>query len=53
VVLGVTIPQWRSFWGAPWLVTMIGAEHIGVPTEVEACQTGPRSAIAEASDRRQ
>ncbi len=31
-VLGVTIPQWRGFWGAPWLMSMLGADAIAGPT---------------------
>jgi acetyl-CoA acetyltransferase family protein len=45
-VLGITIPQWRSFWGAPWLMSMVGAENVSGPTIVQACQTGPRSLVA-------
>jgi acetyl-CoA acetyltransferase len=47
-VLGVTIPQWRVFWGAPWLMSMLGAETITGPTVAQACQTGPRSLITAA-----
>lgn len=48
VVLGVTIPQWRGFWGAPWLMSMIGADAVTGPTVSQACQTGPRSLITAA-----
>ena len=47
-VLGVTIPQWRSFWGAPWLMQMIGIDGVPGPTVVQACQTGPRALISAA-----
>jgi acetyl-CoA acetyltransferase len=47
-VLGVTIPQWRGFWGAPWLMSMLGAPAVTGPTVVQACQTGPRSVVAAA-----
>jgi acetyl-CoA acetyltransferase len=47
-VLGVTIPQWRGFWGAPWLMSMVGSDAVTGPTIVQACQTGPRSLIAAA-----
>ncbi len=47
-VLGVTIPQWRGFWGAPWMMSMVGADGVPGPTVVQACQTGPRSLIAAA-----
>jgi acetyl-CoA acetyltransferase family protein len=49
-VLGITIPQWRSFWGAPWLMSMVGAENVSGPTIVQACQTGPRSLVAAILD---
>lgn len=49
-VLGMTVPQWRSFFGAPWLMSMIGAEHVPGPTVIQACQTGPRSVIAAACE---
>jgi acetyl-CoA acetyltransferase len=47
-VLGVTIPQWRGFWGAPWMMSMVGADRIAGPTVSQACQTGPRSLISAA-----
>jgi acetyl-CoA acetyltransferase len=47
-VLGVTIPQWRGFWGAPWLMNMLGADAIAGPTVAQACQTGPRSLVTAA-----
>jgi acetyl-CoA acetyltransferase len=49
-VLGVTIPQWRGFWGAPWLMSMIGNDRVTGPTIAQACQTGPRSLIAAAME---
>jgi acetyl-CoA acetyltransferase len=47
-VLGVTIPQWRGFWGAPWLMSMIGNDRVTGPTIAQACQTGPRSLVTAA-----
>ena len=47
-VLGITIPQWRGFWGAPWLMSMLGVDAISGPTVAQACQTGPRSLIMAA-----
>jgi acetyl-CoA acetyltransferase len=41
-VLGITVPQHRSFWGAPWLMGMIGAGSAGGPTISQACATGIR-----------
>lgn len=47
-VLGTTIPQWRGFWGVPWMMSMVGANEIAGPTVVQACQTGPRSLVTAA-----
>lgn len=49
-VLGVTIPQWRGFWGAPWMMSMIGNENTTGPTVAQACQTGPRSLVTAAHE---
>jgi acetyl-CoA acetyltransferase len=40
--LGVTIPAKFSFYGAPWLAGMIGAECITGPTFSQACATSAR-----------
>jgi acetyl-CoA acetyltransferase family protein len=42
-VLGITVPQKRSFWGLPWVTAMMGADHIPGPTVSQACATGARS----------
>ena len=42
-VLGITVPQQRSFWGLPWVTAMMGADHIPGPTVSQACATGARS----------
>jgi len=49
-VLGVTIPQWRGFWGAPWMMSMIGNPDTTGPTVAQACQTGPRSLVTAAQE---
>ena len=41
-VLGITVPQKRSFWGLPWVTAMMGADHIPGPTVSQACATGAR-----------
>ncbi len=41
-VLGMTIPQQRSFYGLPWLAGMVGAGGIGGPTISQACATSAR-----------
>lgn len=45
-VLGITVPQKHSFFGAPWLMGLIGAGHAGGPTVSQACATGVRSLLA-------
>jgi len=48
--LGMTIPAPNSFYGAPWLAGLIGAEGITGPTIGQACATSARvigSAAAE------
>ncbi len=42
-VLGITVPQRKSFWGLPWVTAMMGADHIPGPTVSQACATGARS----------
>jgi len=49
-VLGMTVPQRGSFYGAPWLMGEIGAVGVTGPTIAQACATGARalqSAVAE------
>ena len=48
--LGMTVPAPNSFYGAPWLAGLIGAERITGPTLSQACATSARvigSAAAE------
>jgi len=40
--LGMTIPAPHSFYGAPWLAGLIGAEGISGPTFSQACATSAR-----------
>ncbi len=40
--LGMTIPAPHSFYGAPWLAGLIGAEGITGPTFSQACATSAR-----------
>ena len=42
VVLGITVMQRRSFYGAPWLAAMIGAPELSGPTLGQACATSVR-----------
>lgn len=41
-ILGTTIPQQGSFFGAPWVTGMLGAGHVSGPTINQACATGAR-----------
>lgn len=42
VVLGLTVPQQHSFYGAPWLAAMLGATGVTGPTISQACATSAR-----------
>ena len=42
VVLGMTIPQKHSFYGAPWIAAMIGATGITGPSINQACATSAK-----------
>lgn len=50
VVLGLTIPQKGSFYGAPWYGGLVGADKAGGPTLSQACATGVRSVLAGAQE---
>ena len=41
-VLGITIPQRQSFFGAPWMTAMMGADRVDGPTVTQACATSAR-----------
>ncbi len=49
-VLGMTVPQEKSFWGAPWVMTMMGASHVPGPTVSQACATSARALSAAAAE---
>ncbi|MFC1705545.1 thiolase family protein [Planctomycetota bacterium] len=42
VVLGMTVPQRHSFYGAPWLAGLMGAPEVAGPTVAQACATAAR-----------
>ena len=42
VVLGITIPQKSSFYGAPWAAAMVGAIGVTGPTISQACATSAK-----------
>lgn len=45
-VLGISVPQKSAFYGAPWVMGMIGAKQAGGPTMMQACATGVRTLLA-------
>lgn len=49
-VLGITIPQQHSFYGAPWVAALLGADRTTGPTIHQACATGTRSLLAAAQE---
>ena len=46
---GMTVPQHKSFWGAPWIGGLIGAEQVTGPTLSQACATSARVVASGAS----
>ncbi|MCI0651370.1 MAG: thiolase family protein [Planctomycetes bacterium] len=50
VVLGITVPQKHSFYGAPWLAGMVGAAGISGPIVAQACATGARVLATAAAE---
>lgn len=42
IVLGITIPQKSSFYGAPWVAAMIGATGVTGPAISQACATSAK-----------
>jgi acetyl-CoA acetyltransferase len=49
-VVGFTIPQDKCFFGAPWVMSMMGAPNVTGPTVMQACATSARCLAASASD---
>lgn len=41
-ILGITVPQHKSFYGAPWMTGMMGADRVTGPTIAQACATSAR-----------
>jgi len=39
---GATVPQHQSFFGAPWIAAMLGADRVTGPTISQACATSAR-----------
>lgn len=49
-VLGTTVAQYQSFFGAPWPLHQIGLKEVAGPTISQACATGPRILLAAAAE---
>jgi acetyl-CoA acetyltransferase len=49
-VLGTTVPQHRSFFGAPWPFAEMGLGHVAGPTINQVCATGARALLACAAE---
>lgn len=41
-ILGTTVPQKHHFYGVPWLMGLLNADHISGPTVSQACATSVR-----------
>jgi acetyl-CoA acetyltransferase family protein len=50
IILGMTIPQKCSFYGAPWIAGMIGAPGVTGPTISQACATSAKCVAAASED---
>lgn len=50
IVLGMTIPQKSSFYGAPWMAGMIGAAGITGPMISQACATSAKCVAVASED---
>lgn len=46
---GMTVPQYKSFFGAPWIGALIGADRVTGPTISQACATSARVIASAAS----
>ncbi len=42
IVMGITVPQKSSFYGAPWLAGMVGAPHVTGAAVSQACATSAK-----------
>ncbi len=50
LILGLTVPQQSSFYGAPWAAALIGAPGITGPTIGQACATSGRVVASAAME---
>lgn len=51
--LGMSVPQRGAFYGLPWLMAELGAEHVAGPTVSQACATSTRLLQSVASTVRE
>ena len=49
-VLGMTVPQEKSFWGVPWMMSLLGAPAVSGPTISQACATSARCLAVSAAE---
>jgi acetyl-CoA acetyltransferase family protein len=49
-VLGITVPQEKSFWGVPWVMSMMGAPAVSGATISQACATSARCLSVSATE---
>lgn len=49
-VLGITIPQYQSFYGVPWFAGLAGLGHLSGPSISQACATSVRCIFAAAQE---
>lgn len=49
-VVGLTVPQEKSFWGVPWTMSLIGCAEVAGPTISQACATSARCISVAASE---
>jgi len=49
-VLGITVPQQRSFFGLPWYTGLAGLQHVGGQTLSQVCATGVRALLSSAQE---
>ena len=50
IVLGMTIPQPHSFYGAPWLASRLGLPGVGGPLVAQACATSVACVVSAAAE---
>lgn len=49
-ILGITVPQHRSFYGLPWLTGMLDMDHVAGQTVSQVCATGVRAIASSAQE---